>query len=132
MPWVRNGWYTDEYYANRDRELDEKVEKTGKGLNPYGYYTDRPGLVISPLMHNPYFGYPFVLLGGWLIWFLLDRGATGSWLVFALIILVGFVALFVLIMSTLRIPGWHRARRLARAYIAEHGGEFPAELRWYT
>lgn len=44
-PWSREGWYTDEYYASRDRELDAKVEAAGK-VNPYGYYEDRPGLAV--------------------------------------------------------------------------------------
>lgn len=131
-PWSRKGWYTDEYRTSRDQELDAKVEDSGKGLNPYGYYTDRPGLAISPLMHNPYFGFLFVPLGGWLIWFLLGKGAADSWWTLALICLVGLVGLLAAVMSALRIPGWHRARKLARAHVAEHGGDLPPELRWYT
>lgn len=132
MPWSDEGWYTDEYHAERDQVLDKKVEAVGKGLNPYGYYTDRPGLAISPMMHNPYFS--FVLAGAfaWLGWFIFDKLIGVLWLAIVLCAFFGLIAILAVVISAFRIPGWHRARKVAKAHVTEHGGEFPSELKWYT
>lgn len=132
MPWSNKGWYTDEYYTERDRALDQKVEATGKGLNPYGYYTDRPGLAISPMMHNPYFSFVLAGVFAWLGWFVFDKLIGMLWLAVVVAAFFNLVALLAVIMSIFRIPGWHRARKVARDYVAEHGGKFPSELKWYT
>lgn len=131
-PWSRRGWYTDEYYASRDAALDKKVEAAGKGLNPYGYYEDRPGLAISPVMHNPYFAFGHTVVFAWLGFFLLGKLGETGWPTYVLAIFCEIVALLALVMGALRIPGWHHARKIAKAHVAAHGGTFPPELRWYT
>ncbi|MGV8852099.1 MAG: hypothetical protein ACOH1M_05980 [Rhodoglobus sp.] len=130
-PWSRHGWMTDEYYAGRDRELDAKVEKAGKGLLPYGYYEDRPGLAITAVSHNPYLSLPFVPLFIWFGFFIVEKNSSVPFVAFAWAIFLGFGSLFILIVSLFRIPGWHRARKVAREHVREHGGQFPRELRWW-
>lgn len=132
MPWSNKGWSTDEYYADRDRDLDKKVEQAGRGVNPYGYYEDRPGLAISPVMHNPYFTYVLAGVNAWLAWFSFDKLAGLLWLAVSVCVFFGLIALIAIVMTSLRVPGWHRARKVAKAYVAEHGGKFPSELKWYT
>lgn len=129
-PWSNRGWSTDEYRSQRDADLDRKVEEAGPVL-PYGYYEDRPGLAISPLMHNPYLNLVFGPVFVWLGLFVLDKLHEVLGLAIGLAIFFGLVGAVVLIVSAVRIPGWHRARRLARDHIAEHGGNYPPELRWY-
>lgn len=90
----------------------------------------KPWPVFTPLMNNPY---PNILLGGlyvWVGWFLLTKlGAPWGWVLLGLF---GIGGLWLVALFVRKIPSWHRARRVARAYIAEHGGRMPPELRWYT
>ncbi|MHA6667555.1 hypothetical protein ACX3O0_01665 [Homoserinimonas sp. A447] len=112
--------------------MDKKVEAAGKGLNPYGYYEDRPGLAMSPVMHNPYFSFGHTVVFGWVGLFLFGKLDETGWLTFVLVIGCEVVAVLALVMGVLRIPSWHRARKVAKAHVAAHGGSFPPELRWYT
>jgi hypothetical protein len=41
---------------------------------------------------------------------------------------VGGLGLVIIVQNLIRAPRWHKARRVAKRYIAEHGGELPEEL----
>ncbi|MFB2557061.1 hypothetical protein [Herbiconiux liangxiaofengii] len=131
-PWSEKGWYSDEYEAARDPEVERVVEQAGRSLHPYGYKDNRPGLAISPVFHNPYLNLPLTGVFVWGGLFLFEKLRDDAF-VAAVVCLIFFslVALIGVVMSALRAPGWHRARRDVRAYIAEHGGPFPPELLWY-
>lgn len=55
-------------------------------------------------------------------------GGAGVFLIVVVVVLTvacGATALLLL-------PGWLRARRIARAWVRESGGRFPTALRWYS
>lgn len=91
----------------------------------------RPGLTWGPAMHNPY---PSLVVAAGFVWvgvFVLGKlGAEsfGAWCIAGFFWLVGTVAL---VLTVIRIPGWHRARAAVRRHIAVHGGEMPDDLKWY-
>ncbi|MGV8913613.1 MAG: hypothetical protein ACOH14_13460 [Rhodoglobus sp.] len=130
-PWSRHGWMADEYYEGRDRELDAKIEAEGRGLLPYGYYEDRPGLAITAGSHNPYLTLAMIPAFLWFGIFVVGKLSATPIGAIAFGAFIGIGLLFVLVMSLIRIPGWHRARRVARQHVREHGGQFPRELRWW-
>lgn len=104
-------------------------EIAGNGrVNPLGYPPTR--LPIGP-PHNPWTRLLVVALVagvGFLLLYLLRPAALGGVLA-ASPFWAGAVAL--LVMSVRQIPAWHRARRMVRAYLEDHAGAFPLELRWY-
>lgn len=122
-----------------DRRTDGRRVSRRRSQRPWAIVEDHPNghvgvatpwPVFTPLMNNPY---PNILLGGlyvWLGWFLLTKlGAPWGWVLLGLF---GIGGLWLVALFVRKIPSWHRGRRLARAYIAEHGGRMPPERRWYT
>ncbi|GAA4667942.1 hypothetical protein GCM10025780_07950 [Frondihabitans cladoniiphilus] len=79
--------------------------------------------------YSPYSGIlgsiPFVILG----LFLFTKTDSTVWLAILLLFLFGGGGIFIAVMSARRIRPWHRARRAAKTYIAEHGGSMPRRLR---
>lgn len=131
-PWSTTGWYSDEYWAARDPKLDELVQKEGRGrINPYGNYEDRPGKAISAMMHNPCPTLAFVPVIVWFGLFLFDKSQNVLWWAIIQLVLCLMASIFVAAITAFRIPSWHRARKAAKGYVAEHGGTFPPELLWY-
>jgi hypothetical protein len=131
-PWSTEGWSTREDEKDPDPELDRELQKAAGPTRGTAYVRRSPGLAINPVMNNPYFsgalGAPF----GWAAWFVFDKLQEQIVLAFAIAGFFGFVALVAVLVSIRRVPAWHRARRVARAWIAEHGGVMPSDLRWYN
>ena len=115
--------------AERDPVLDELITAEGRGkIDPRGYRSDRPNSAVLGAPHNPHYALAvdamFVAFGVFLFVKLSD-----SWL--GIVLLASFAGLAVLsgFFIVRRIPAWHRARRVARDYVAEHGDKFPPQLR---
>jgi hypothetical protein len=64
--------------------------------------------------------------------FLFVKLSTALWLAISLLVFFVGLSALSLIFSIRRIPAWHRARRVAREYLAEHGGRMPPELRTWN
>lgn len=132
LPWRDKGWYADMQDASRDAALDEQLRRDAGPIPATLGSRNRPGMAISPAMNNPYFTGGLALLFGWVAWFLFDK--LQSDIVAAVLVasFFGIGSLGIALFSAIRIRSWHRARRVAKAWVAEHGGEIPPELRWYT
>ncbi|SIN73255.1 hypothetical protein SAMN05443544_0625 [Agromyces cerinus subsp. cerinus] len=82
-------------------------------------------------MHNPY---PSIVLAIGLVGvgvFVLNKLGTesiGAWCVAGFFWLMGTTTL---VLTAIRIPGWHKARRGVRRHIRVNGGEMPDDLKWY-
>ena len=133
-PWQAEGWYTDELKSERgvahDAELDAKLAAIGHG------WLMRPTFRQSPHgrgpINNPWMNLGLaVLFSSTAAWFAL--GETPAPPVVDTIgpIVIALFAAFFLVLALPRFAVWHRARRIAREHVAEHGGEFPLALRWY-
>ncbi|HEU4807818.1 MAG TPA: hypothetical protein VFT01_06110 [Homoserinimonas sp.] len=101
-------------------------------MDPLGFRDDRAFTAMTPATHDPYIAialsFVFVAIG----FFVFDQ--MKSALVWALLV-AGFFWLggaFIIIINTIRIPSWHRARASVRTYLRDNPGEFPKELRWYN
>lgn len=130
-PWSNKGWYADE---SKDRETDvDRYARQREGrFRSRVHDHDRPGYVLTPVTHNPYLNLASVPLMIWAGAFLLDKLSEAPWGAVALSSFFWLLAAAVALVSVLRIPAWHRARRRAREFIAEHGGKFPGDLRWFA
>jgi len=64
--------------------------------------------------------------------FILDKLHAVLWFAIPFVVVLALAFGAFALAGALRIPSWHRARRRAREYIAENGGKFPPDLRWYT
>ena len=131
LPWSDEGWYADDAEA-RETDVDRYAREGEGRFRSRAHDHRRAGYAIVPATHNPYFNFVFPPLAIYVSVFLIEKMQDTLWFVipFVVLLLVAFVGIAVV--SALRIPAWHRARRRAREYIAEHGGKFPADLRWYT
>jgi hypothetical protein len=83
-------------------------------------------------MNNPYLTAALGVPQAWVAVFLFDKlqGQIGLAIGVAAFFMLGAVVTFVF--AVIRIPGWHRSRRIAKEWVMQHGGEIPPELRWYT
>jgi hypothetical protein len=131
LPWEDKGWYTDQQEASRNPEIDEKLGRR-EGVVPGTLGSrNRPGMAINPAMNNPYINIAPGVMFVWLAWFGFDKlqeNLVGAVLVASFF---GLGSLLIFVLSIIRIPSWHLSRRDAKAWVAEHGGEIPLELRWY-
>lgn len=92
---------------------------------------DAPALAFAANRNNPYFYFVYGLLGVTLpIWIGLEQNSLELfWWLFAVFGSLGLVLIY---LAAVRVRRWHRARAAVRAYLAEQGGSFPDELRWYS
>lgn len=92
---------------------------------------DAPALAFAANRNSPYFYFVYGLLGLTLpIWIGLEQNSLELfWWLFAAFGSLGLVLIY---LAAVRVRRWHRARAAVRAYLAEHGGSFPDELRWYS
>jgi hypothetical protein len=131
LPWEDKGWYTDSQEASRDPNIDEKLGRRSEVIPGTLGGRNRPGMAINPAMNNPYtnIALAMVFAGGALFLF----GKLQSDLVGAVLVasFFGVGSLLIFVLAVIRIPAWHRSRRVAKEWVAEHGGEIPLELRWY-
>jgi len=116
----------------RDPEIERIYQIAGRGrVNPLGYTPVASGPVGAP--HSPWLRLLFAVVLGLMAWGLFDRVVVGSLLV--AVILCGLIWCFVAFLafwSIRQMPSWYRARRMVRAYLLEHPGKFPKQLRWYA
>jgi hypothetical protein len=116
----------------RNVALDAEIaSKVGK-INPAGY-RDTYAASVARLPHNPY----VVLLSALgliavAVWFFFALEGRAFLVALLMAVFIGIVGLLVTVFTVRRIPAWHQARRIAVAYIAEHGGEMPKELRTWN
>jgi hypothetical protein len=133
LPWSTEGWATNAAEASRDNGLDQELG-ANRGVVPATLAElNRPGLAINPAMNNPYLAGALGIPLGWLAAFLYSKLSPDAfgWAI-ATASFFGFSALLIVGLSAWRIPAWHRARRVGKAWIRQHGGELPSELRWYN
>lgn len=83
------------------------------------------------MYQNPYLNLavaaPFGLVSWWM---LVMVPAPWNWICMAFF---GLVPLVAVVMQIPRFAPWHRRRRIARNYLAQHpGAHFPNELRWFS
>ena len=131
-PWSNAGKYGRSWRSVRDPRLDELIKAQSNGVDPGGYTDDQPIHAGARLFHNPY-----LVIGQTLLVVAVSVFAAvvlRDYFVWAVLIVVFLdgISLAVIIVTARRIPIWHRARRTARAYIAEYGGQMPSQLRvWH-
>lgn len=128
-PWSEESPYAQERRSRRDPILDELIQAEGRGkVNPYGFRRDASIRAVGKAANNPYLNLfqaaLGIFLGGFIAYQL--RDTVWAWVVggaFALL------SLAIIVYNLYRAPAWHRARRVAKDYIAENGGTLPDELR---
>lgn len=64
--------------------------------------------------------------------FLFVKLDSALWLAILLVLFFAGGSLLIVVMSIRRMPSWHRARKVAREYIQENGGDMPRELRTWN
>ncbi|TXK18757.1 hypothetical protein [Homoserinibacter sp. GY 40078] len=130
LPWSRTGWWADEIHKEEDTDVYRAVDGADGRIRAR-MPRHRPGAVIAVGTNNPYLNLPIVAGSVWLCVFLVGKIPELVWVWVPVVVFFGLISLFILVMSVIRIPVWHRARKIAREHIAEHGGEFPKDLRWF-
>jgi hypothetical protein len=115
--------------TGRDTNLDALIRESSRGIDPGGFRERHRVYAVARPAHNPY----FTLVGGIVlvpcsIYVLVQMQNALVFAILALVFVDG-IYLVLLAFTIRRIPVWHRARRIARAYIAEHGGSMPPELK---
>jgi hypothetical protein len=108
----------------------EAVDRSTNGPLPY-VRVDRPGLATSVGTNDPYLNLtlvPFIVFGSLFVFDLLKETPCVA---IAVVVFFWVCAALILVMNIWRIPGWHRARKVAAEHV-KNGGTFPPELRWYT
>ena len=133
LPWSSKGWYADSLRRARDPELEALTQAEGRGkVNPFGFYQSRPIDSVSGPAHNPYIaaveGLILLPFSAWLITALWSI----PWLAILLTVIFGGCGLLLVVISVRRIPAWHRARRVAKRYVAEHEMKLPIEMRFWS
>ncbi len=128
-PWSENTPYAQERRSRRDPVLDELIQAEGRGkVNPYGFRRDASIRAVGKAANNPYLNLfqagLAIFLGGFIAYQL--RDTVWAWIVGGIF---GLLSLAIIVYNLYRAPAWHRARRVAKAYVAENGGQFPDELR---
>lgn len=127
LPWSEKGWYGDQRRAQRDPELERRIQESSPGMNPIGFRRDAPIRAAGRTMNNPYLNLISGVFACSFGVFLFVQVGPNVWGWLLLVVFVG-MGLFILVHELIRVPRWHRARRIAREYIAEHGGQMPDEL----
>ena len=128
-PWSDKGWYAQEQRRGRDPVLKQLIEEQARGRRSPVIRFDRPGAAIGAASANPYIN---ACLGiGMAVFssFIFDKLQGTPW---AAWVVGGFFlagGVMVILMESTRAPAWHRARKVAKAYVAEHGGRLPPEVR---
>lgn len=83
--------------------------------------------------HNPYWNIALGLGGVWVGTFVFSKLFDNIWLA---LLAGGFLVLsgiWIVLTQAGRVPGWHRARRAAKRYLAMRGGgKLPPEVRIFT
>ncbi|GAA2445282.1 hypothetical protein [Agromyces soli] len=128
LPWQAEGWYTDEVRAAEDPAIEAVVQASRRGrIDPRGSRSLHPRAMI----HSPYLALLYVaaVLAGGLFLIVTVPDATFAWWMAGFMWFFGLMGLAI---AVWRIPGWHRARAAVRRHIAEHGGEMPENLQWYS
>jgi hypothetical protein len=123
------------YVAAREASIEvEAIVQAAEGrIRARAHRHDRPGYVLTPVMHNPYLNLPLVVVFIGVGVFMLGKlDEVPGWIVFPFVDLVCLAGLALLVSAAARIPSWHRARRAAREYVEQHGGRFPPDLRWHS
>lgn len=116
-----------------DPELAHRIRAEAKGQFDFRAEPQGPNTAIGKAGPNsPIRWGLYVVLAAALCAFAVwevPRMGTMS-VVFAM--LTGVLAVFAAGMAIVRIPGWVRARRIAKAWRAERGGAMPRALRWWA
>lgn len=127
-PWSASGHYGEDVRRRRNPELTRLMDDVaGRGIFGFARLDDRPGGTLG--MHNPYFNVAFGIGAVALGVFLVDKLGGTPWLA---ILVSGFFflgAVAIIVVQVGRIPGWHRARKVAKRYISVHGGKLPPEAQ---
>jgi hypothetical protein len=134
LPWSSDGHHADEVRRRRDPELMRVIrEAEGKGIFGSAGMSGLPAWQVVNATHNPYWN---IGLGGGFMWvgaFVFDKLAENLW---AALLVGGFFivgGVWVACVQIGRVPGWHRARRAAKQYLARRGGgTLPPEVRVLT
>lgn len=127
LPWSDRNSYGDLKRSRRNRALEEHIARGLGGRDPYGFRRDAPGRAVSAARNNPWLNIVFGLVGVTVVcsvFFGIGDRSVLSWIMLG----VGGLCVVIIIQNLIRVPRWHRARRIAKRYIAEHGGELPEEL----
>lgn len=128
-PWSENTPYARGRRSRRDPVLDKLIQAEGRGkVNPYGFRRDASIRAVGKAANNPYLNLFQAALGIFLGAFIAYqlRESVWAWVVGGVF---GLLSLAIVVYNLYRAPAWHRARRVAKAYVAEHGGSIPDELR---
>jgi hypothetical protein len=133
-PWSSKGWYGQRVRRHQDPEIQAIIRASGsKRINPIGFAEPQsPALAVTAAAHNPYLSLIPAAVGflvGVILWTKLSVNPGAALAAASFFWAAG---LFLFAVNVIRIRSWHRARRNVRAYLLEHHGEFPKELKWYS
>ena len=132
MPWSAKGWASDEHVRRTSGGVYDVIDIGGRWTSPVLTKNYRPGYAISSALNNPW---PTILIAplcGFAGIVMFTQLAEVPWLAIIVLSFFHAAALALIVLPALRVPNWHRARRLARDFVRQHGGPFPPELRWFT
>jgi hypothetical protein len=112
----------------RNSELDAEIAARVGKINPAGYRDTYATLIRPP--HNPYLMLlNAMVIVGFGVGFFFAMEGKAFWVGFWFGLFLALVGLLLIVVTVRRIPAWHAARRIAANYMAQHGGDFPNELR---
>lgn len=125
--------YADQARSDSDQGLEAAIAEVSGRFGPRAHGHTRGAYALTPVMHNPYLNLPlsgaFVGTSAFLLTKLEEL--TG-WVIIPFAALMGVAGVALLVQSLLRVPSWHRARKVAREYVRQHGGRVPSDLRWFA
>jgi len=125
-PWSTTGWLDAEWDRARDPDLDALLYGGTPERSRGGNAVSR-GLAAGT--NNPYIT---IVLAGALIPLGIFIATKEFPLALALSVALFVAAAAVIGLAIVRIPGWHRRRRIAKTYLTGSGVGLPPELRWYS
>jgi hypothetical protein len=128
LPWEAKGWYTDQQEASRNPDIDEQLGRRSGVIPGTLGSRNRPGMAINPAMNNPYINIALAMVFVWLALFVFGKLQENLLAAVLTACFFGVISFVIVLVSVIRIPSWHRSRRDAKAWVAEHGGEIPLGL----
>jgi hypothetical protein len=133
LPWEGEGWYADQTRSGSDQDLEAAIAKVSGRFGPRAHGHSRGAYALTPVMHNPYLNIPLsAAFVGTSAFLLTKLEELSGWVIIPFAALMGVAGVTLLVHSLLRVPSWHRARKVAREFVRQHGGQVPSDLRWFA